>query len=320
MYKKIYSCLIIIFFLTIAILLLTNSSTVINSSILALDIFKNNVFPSLFPFFVLSEILINYGFVELLSELFKPIMNRLNISNNASFILVMSLISGYPSNAKYTKELYSKGLINRNDAERILTFTHFSNPLFILGTLAVSFLNNYKVALLILIIHYSTNIIISLIFRNKKVLSNKTKANLKIGVNKMHNARIKNNKAFGTILKESIINSINTLLLILGTLTVFLVITSIINNSLNINPYFKSIISGFFEMTQGLKSVSLLDISLKLKSTLSIMIISFGGISVHMQIISILSDTDISYIPFFTARLLHSAISGILLFMCFNFI
>lgn len=43
----------------------------------------------------------------------------------------------FPSNAKYTKELYLEGSINEHEASKILMFTHFSNPLFLLGTLFI---------------------------------------------------------------------------------------------------------------------------------------------------------------------------------------
>ena len=72
-------------------------------------------------------------------------------------------------------------------------------------------------------------------------------------------------------------------------------------------------------MTQGLKYVSLLEIPLKLKTIIITMILSFGGLSVHMQVISILSDTKIKYLPFLTARLLHSAIAGIIIFFTFEY-
>ena len=71
-------------------------------------------------------------------------------------------------------------------------------------------------------------------------------------------------------------------------------------------------------MTQGLKYVSIQEIPLKLKCIISTMIISFGGLSVHMQIISILSDTKIKYLPFLTARIIHSLISSLLVFFLFD--
>jgi nucleoside recognition membrane protein YjiH len=62
-------------------------------------------------------------------------------------------------------------------------------------------------------------------------------------------------------------------------------------------------------MTQGLKYVSLLNISNYYKAILITAIISFGGLSVHTQIISIISDTKIKYLPFLVARIFHVIIS-----------
>lgn len=321
MKKVLVSVIIMLILLFVGFEILTESQSILNSVSFSFRIWKNNIFPSLFPFFVLSELLINYGFVELLAELLKPIMNKVfKINSNAAFVFVMSMISGFPSNAKYTKELYQKGLINKEEASKILTFSHFSNPLFILGTVSIVFLKNIEAGIFVLIVHYLTNIIIGLIFRNYYIsIRENTKISFKTAILNMHKKRMKNQKTFGQVLTTAILNSIHTLLLILGTVTVFLVITTIINHSLNINTYYQSILNGFVEMTQGLKYVSDLAIPLKLKSIITVMILSFGGLSVHMQVISILSDTKIKYLPFFTARVLHSAIAGISIYFLFDF-
>lgn len=322
MSKKVISIIIISSLLFIGFEILTSSDQILNSVKFSLSIWYNNLFPSLFPFFVLSELLINYGFIELVGELLKPIMIKIfKTDSKTAFIFVMSLISGFPSNAKYTRELYQNNLIDKKQATKILTFTHFSNPLFILGTLSLVFLNNKEVGLLILTIHYLTNIIIGILFRNyyptKEVSST---VSLKNAINNMHLCRLNNSKNFGTIITSALLNTINTLLLILGVVTMFLVLTTIIDNNINLNNYNQSILNGFVEMTQGLKYISVLNIPLKFKATLSTMILSFGGLSVHMQIIGILSDTDIEYLPFFTARLLHAAIASISLFILFDFL
>lgn len=167
MKKRISSVVIMVILIFIGYEILTSSSEILNSVKFSLSIWYNNIFPSLFPFFVLSELLINYGFIELVGELLKPLMIKIfKTDSKTAFIFVMSLISGFPSNAKYTRELYKNNLINQQQASKILTFTHFSNPLFILGTLSIVFLNNKEAGFLILIIHYLTNIIIGLIFRN----------------------------------------------------------------------------------------------------------------------------------------------------------
>ena len=318
--KKIgYSVFILILLLFIAFEILTESKSIMESVTFSFQIWQNNIFPSLFPFFVLSEILIHYGFVEFISELFRPFMSKLFCMNgNASFIFFMSLVSGFPSNAKYTRELYQKGMLSEDEATKILTFTHFSNPLFILGTVSLLFLKNKEVGFLILICHYISNIIIGLIFRGycRSEKSN-DKVSLKRAILKMHDKRIKNENSFGQMITNALTHSIQTLLLILGTVTMFLVLTTIIDHNLTLSPLYQSTLNGFIEMTQGLKYISMLNISLKVKSVLTAMILSFGGLSVHMQVISILSDTKIKYLPFLTARILHSAFAGILVYLIF---
>jgi hypothetical protein len=130
----------------------------------------------------------------------------------------------------------------------------------------------------------------------------------------MNNKRIKSDK-FGKVLTKTLIDSINTLLLILGVITFFLIITTIINNLVNFNPLLKSIVSGLFEMTQGLSFISQLDIAMNIKIILTTMIISFGGLSCHMQVMSILSEKKIRYLPYFIARIIHALLSGLIIYL-----
>ena len=164
---KITSILIMICLIFCGYEILSESATIMNAVSYSFDIWINNVFPSLFPFFVLSEILINYGFIELIGEIFKPIFERLfKINGNAAFVFIMSLLSGFPSNAKYTKELYLQNKLTKEEATKILMFSHFSNPLFILGTISITFLNDKKLGLIIMFSQYFSNILIGFFFRN----------------------------------------------------------------------------------------------------------------------------------------------------------
>lgn len=320
MRKLIVSIMIMIILLFIMFEILTSSTSIMHTISFSFGIWKNNIFPSLFPFFVLSDFLINYGFIELVSELFKPIMNNFfKVKGVCAFVFIMSLISGFPSNSKYVRELYLNGFINEYEGTKLLTFTHFSNPLFILGTISVLFLNNREIGFLILSCHYMGNIIVGFLFRNYYIGDiEKSRISFKKAIMCMHNRRLSNKKTLGEIMTSSLMNGINTLLLIFGVVTFFLVLTTIISNNLNFPPYYQSIVNGFIEMTQGLKYVSLLDIPLKIKGTLSVMFISFGGISVHIQLVSILSDTKIKYFPFFVARVIHACISSIMFYFLFD--
>jgi hypothetical protein len=141
---------------------------------------------------------------------------------------------------------------------------------------------------------------------------------IKRAILKMHYKRLDNKIPFGKLMTNSIVNTTNTLLLILGVITTFSIIITIINNNIYIEPLSQGILSGLLEISQGLKFISMIDISMNLKIVLFTMLISFGGLSVHTQMIGILSDTKIKYTPFFIARISHSFVSGILAFLISN--
>lgn len=314
--KKILSnVLLLLIMILISVEVLIESADVLESVKFSFNIWENSIFPSLFPFFVIGNILIDLGFPKLLGTLLKDVMYKLfKINGTGAFIIILSILSGFPSSAKYTKELYLNGEINDKEATKLLTFTHFSNPLFILGTLSITLLNNKEIGMCILISHYIGNLFIGLIFRNYYISKkDTTKVSLKNAIISMNSSRT--DKSFGQMLSNAITSSISTLLLILGTVTIFLVLTTLINNNLSVSPYYKSIINGIFEMTQGLKYLSMLKIPLYKQALISVFFISFGGLSVHMQVLSIISDTKIKYFPYFISRILHASISTIIFFI-----
>lgn len=316
MKKNLNSFLILLTTIFLTIEVIINSEEVIDSARFSFTIWKDNIFPTLFPFFVSSALLIRYGFVEIIGELLKPLMYKLfKIKGETAFVLILSMLSGFPSSSKYTKELYDNGIINEKEASKLLTFTHFPNPLFVIGTVAVLFLNNKMVGFLILISIYLGNLIIGLIFRNYHPSINvDNKISIKKASDKIK-ARYKKNSDFGTVLTNILLDSVNLLLLILGTISLFLIVNKLITNLFNLNDINRSLFSGLLEMTGGLKYVSLLDIDLNIKAIFATMILSFGGLSVHTQIYSIIADTKIKYIPFLIARLMHVVISGSIIFV-----
>ena len=307
MKNKIINTVVIISCIIVLTEVLLNKTLVFNTISYSLNIWLTSIIPSLFPFFILSDILINYNITNYIPKSLKNIFTKLfNVSDNIITVFFLSIISGFPSSARNIRLMYEKKLITKEEASHSLIFTHFSNPLFILGTLSIFFLKNETLGIIILISHYLSNIILGIITRNYNTISN---INYTLTTNKSQN--------FPSVIIKAIKNSIDTLLTIFGTLTCFLVLSSIIINRLNLNLYNSTILKGILEITMGLKSLSLLNINDIYKVVISSMFISFGGLSVHMQILSFLIDTDISYRPFFISRIFHSILSGILSYILY---
>ncbi|MDE6292258.1 MAG: hypothetical protein K2L98_01095, partial [Bacilli bacterium] len=104
-------------------------------------------------------------------------------------------------------------------------------------------------------------------------------------------------------------NNINILLNILGTITIFLMLANIL--PINI-PFIKICFSGILEVTNGLNKINLFFRGHILYDYLVLFILSFGGLSIFIQIKSILKDTSLNIRYFFISRLLCANISFII--------
>lgn len=293
---------LIIFLIFILIfIIIINSTSIISNIILSFNICFNNLFPSLIPFMLLSNILIKFNFIDELSNIFTFLTKKIfKVNENSAFAIIMSMLSGTPSNSKYLKDLYENNLICLSDVKKCLNFCHFTNPIFIIGTIGITFFNNKKLGLIILISHYFSSFIIGIIFRSIKNTNMDLKKNIQ-----------KEKEKFILILNEAIISTANTLLLILGIITFCLIITAILDKIIIINSNYK-FIYGLFEITQGLKYLSLSNLNINTKAIIASFIISFGGFCIHLQVFSILDNKKIRYLPYLFARILHGIISSII--------
>ena len=121
--KKNYLYIIII--LVFIFEILTNSNSIMESVSTSFNIWKNSLFPALFPMFVFSSILIDLGIIEIIAKSKKNILKKIfNINSSSIFIFIMSMFSGFPSSAKYINELYNKKLLTKYEAEKIILFSH----------------------------------------------------------------------------------------------------------------------------------------------------------------------------------------------------
>ena len=300
MKKKLMDFTFCLFCFISIIFIFKNNKEVANVILEAVNLFFKKVFVSLFPMFILNDILINlnipYYFYLLFNKLFLKVFHT---SGLGAYVFIMSLISGTPSNAYILKELVELEKLSIEEANHFLTFTYFSNPLFL--TVMLSTIFNARIVLKIILCHYIANIIIGILMRNKapKIVTNQ---------------KYTQNKSKSSIIK-SINKSISTLLMILGTICFYMLLTFIVMNLLPDNPLIKTLISGFLEITNGLNTITSLNIFIQIKEIIASAIISFGGLSIHTQIKAILENTNMNYSYFLKGRIMQTIISVILIIL-----
>ena len=289
--KKTYkSILILVTLITLLILYLINSNVIVSAIIDYSILFLSKLFPVSLLFFIFSTLLIDYGLIEL-------IQYYLKINTSSLYVLLISAISGFPSGAKYTKELLEKNLIDENTANKIIMFSHFPNPLFILGSVYLV-LKDKEICLKLLLAIIISNIIIYIFSKDKK----STKNNIK---------KLKVPSNFSNVLSNAVTNAFNTLLLIYGTSLFFYLVATIITKYITLNTNSFIILNGFFDLTKGVFSTTLLN-NLTLRAIYILIFISFGGLSIHMQVKSIITDTSIKYKYFFIGRIIGTILALII--------
>lgn len=291
--KKNYKSKIILIFLIILLTLyLLNSELITKNIIEYTNLFLTKLFPSSFLIFTISSLLINYQIIETFFIKFKK--------PATSYVIIMSLISGFPSGPKYITQLYQKNYISEKEANRLLSFCHFPNPLFILGTLP-QILNSKKIAIKILISLISSNILLSFLNKNKE------------------KQILKSNQItlpFSISLSNAIISSLKLQILIYGTNIFFYLISVIITNSINTSPTIYALINSTFDLIKGPLSASLIP-SILVRSIIIISSLSLGSLSLNIQIKSILSDTSLSYKSFIFGRIISTIISIIIFLLIY---
>lgn len=294
-YKNIIIIICSLFFL---VNLIIYRNLVFDTVGFSLNIWITSLLPALFPFFIVSDILINYDVIKYFPKVIRNSIKYLfNVSDNGLVIILLSMLSGFPSNARNIKNMYLDKKITKEEGEHLLYFTHFSNPMFILGTIPL-ILNSNKISKYILISHYLANIILGICLRKYNRVNDSNNSNYK---EDKHN--------FGLVLTTSIRKSLDSVLSILGTLTVFLIISTLLINFFNLDNTSSLLIKSILELTSGLKELGSYNLLGKYLLIISSCILSFGGLSVHMQVINELVDTDISYKNYFIGRILQVVLS-----------
>ena len=316
-----------ILFISFILCLIMFSKSNIESAKSGLNLWANSVVPSLFPFFVGTELLYRTNFVNFLGRFFNKFMRPVfNVPGESAIALILGNLSGYPVGAKLACNLLENKQCTKIEAERIISFTNNSGPLFVVGTVGISMFYSKEIGISLLLCHFLASLTVGIFFRNYKKNTDEFYKTCQEIQKKSPNISFSN---LGEILGESIKNSINLILTIGGFIVVFSVIISILNESnffdtiakaltyINIPTNItKAILSGLLEITNGIKIASSLKTkSLAINLIISSFLLGFGGISIMLQVYSVISKQKLSIKPYLYGKILQALISSIYMFL-----
>lgn len=307
---KKYNIILSILFFIFIVYMIVNIKESKDTTFNTLITFSKNILPSLLPFLILNQLLIKLGVIDFFAYLFQFISYPVfKISGKGASIILMGILNGFPSSAIYTSLMFQKKEINKEEAQRLINFIFFPSLSFLFSILKTN-INNSRLFVLLALSIYLTG------FTFLYISSFKIKEDVSILSfhETLENIKTKQRSfSLAKDIKHIISYSFNTLLNILGIITLFSIPCLILDKIL------PSTISIFF---QGLIEFSIPSIKIsniignKKRIVLTLVpILSFSSISSIMQANLFIQDVTLNSKSFIFSRILVSICSLFILFL-----
>lgn len=322
MKKLLMNTLIIILLSGTLLLILMNPNLLLTAVNRAVLLWATRLFPILFPFYIITVLFIKFGVAQMIGDLLSPLSVWLfRIKPVAGFVILLGMLAGNPQSAVMISELYQNQSINKAEAEHLIKYAVFTSPLYCLGTIGILYFQNLSVGIIVLTSHLVSNFLLGIILRFRSPF---TLTNPQINLKDCNQPQTK--EPIGVILSNIIQKGLNIMFMICGYMIFFSIVIELLKQAkllyfiyllLTLNEkiplsydLFSALFMGIFELTTFVDTITKLSLNLRLVISLITAFVSFGGLSIHAQIHSILNQIKIPYFTFLRYRLYQMAISA----------
>lgn len=261
----------------------------------------NIIIPTLFPFMILSYIILHSPIVDYLNKIFTPFFKLFfGVSGIASYVLVMGILSGYPMGAIIVNDLVTNKKLSKEEGSYLLSFCNNPSPMFVIGFIATSLLGNSKLGLPLLLSIYSGNFITAMFF--KKSYPHKTST---------YKTQSKKEELSFTYFDDCITQTAKVLLKVGGYIIMFSIPTVLLAN-FPIHHIGYTFLVSSLDLSNGVNLIVNSDCSSLLKYSLLSALCAFGSFSVVGQTASVIKSSGLSIKKYFLSKL----INGWVTFIC----
>lgn len=298
------------FFLLVFAIVLLSPGTVTDAAKSGLRLCAQVIIPSLFPFFVLSNLFVGLSYHRYIASALRPMMKPLfGLPGSAAVALVLGTVGGYPVGAGTIFHLYDRGELSAPQASRALTFCNNAGPGFLLGMVGMSLLGSVKLGMLLWGVHLLSALLVGLLFRpsGSRVTVSRAAAD---GSTK---------PAFSSAFVEAVTAATGSIVRICGFLVFFSVMMAFLQKTplwqfaAGLVPFGGALLDGTLELSTGISHLISSDCSSLDAMTCSAFLLGWGGFCVHCQVLSLKGQRQISMAPYWIAKLLQGLLSAALI-------
>ena len=258
------------------------------------------VIPTLFPFMVLSSMLVKTGSAGIIGDTVSPLLGPLlGINGDGVSVFVLGLLGGYPLGAKTVAQMYDESRITSDDAEYLLGFCSNSGPGFIVGACGAGVFGSVKIGLVLLLSHILAAVCVGVIFRCLTPRHNK-KQHIGDSVT----------KPFSVSFVESVRESVRAVMDVSGFVIIVQVLLGVLRGVGAVPPGILGIMTeGFVELTSGV--FRLQGLNTVTAATAASFMLGWGGLCVHCQTMSFTAPRGLRLGRYFAGKLMHGVLSAL---------
>ena len=261
------------------------------------------VVPSLFPFMVISELLVASGAGEwILAPLARPLGKLLGLPPAGASSVILGLLCGFPIGARCAILSYKNGKTDKTECERAVACSSIPSAAFLVSTVGATLWKDTKFGLLL----YSVAVLSALLSgillyalqkaRKKQLPITKKSAPPKIRFD-------------AKMFPDAIRNATKNTLLICAYVTFFATLSGTVDmvfEGLAANKTIHAMLSSLLEISGGTSAAAKLP-NERFAKILTGAAVGWSGLSVHCQMLSLCDEQDISLRPYLAAKLIQTA-------------
>ncbi len=268
-----------------------------------LELALTRVIPTALPFMIISDIVMAYARIDRIPILGGSFSIIFGMPPTGVMPYVIGNICGFPLGGKLSTELYRQGILEKEEAEKLLALASNPSPSFIIGSVGVGLLGDRRAGILLLVSVYIASVLVAQFFRGKC-----RKMNFSIDVAGQSYSLIRSIKSAG---EASVVIS--------SFIIIFACLVGLIENHITVEPI-KTILISVIEVTSAVNYFAgLASISEPIKITLIAFSLGFGGISAFAQTASFAEDGGLSMRYYVLIKIIEGFIASVIAFFLFSF-
>ena len=279
----------------------------------------NVILPSLFPFFVLSALVVDLGLAGYIGRALEGLMRPLfRVPGACASAFVLGFVGGYPVGARTALSLYQKGMCTKTEAERLLAFCNNSGPAFILGVVGAGVFASSRVGVLLYLAHAAASVCVGLLFRFYRGEEGRREGR---AAPTFQAERF--TTAFTGAIKNSFLSTLNIcafvvfftvvikLLFLSGVLPGLAGVLGTLFSPLGFSTrWAERLLTGLIELTSGVWTLTGAG-TMSGRLSMAAFLLGWAGLSVHCQVLSFLGGSGLSVKTYIGGKFLHGGLSAL---------